>query len=94
MIKNFELIRTTRGVPEDERAKMLVEPGFGRFFSDHMASATWTVDEGWQDLRITALAPYSLHPAASVLHYGQEVFEGLKAFRHADGSIWLFRPEL
>lgn len=94
MTNNFQLIPTTQPVAEDERARMLADPGFGRYFSDHMASATWTVDEGWHDLRITALAPYSLHPAASVLHYGQEVFEGLKAFRHADGSIWLFRPEL
>jgi branched-chain amino acid aminotransferase len=73
---------------------MLVDPGFGRFFSDHMASATWTPEQDWHDCRITALEPYSLHPAASVLHYGQEIFEGMKAFRHADGSIWLFRPEL
>jgi branched-chain amino acid aminotransferase len=90
----FQLTRTTQAVAEDERAQMLAEPGFGRFFSDHMASASWTSDEGWHDFRITALASYSLHPAASVLHYGQEIFEGLKAFRHADRSIWLFRPEL
>jgi branched-chain amino acid aminotransferase len=92
--KNFQLTRATQPISADERAKILVDPGFGRYFSDHMASATWTVDEGWHDFGIVALAPYSLHPAASVLHYGQEVFEGLKAFRHADGSIWLFRPEL
>jgi branched-chain amino acid aminotransferase len=91
---NFQLTPTTQPLPEDERARILAEPGFGRFFTDHMASASWSVDDGWHDLRIAPLEPYSLHPAASVLHYGQEVFEGLKAFRHADGSIWLFRPEL
>ncbi len=73
---------------------MLIDPGFGRFFSDHMASATWTPEQGWHDCRIAAVTPYSLHPAASVLHYGQTIFEGMKAFRHADGSIWLFRPGL
>ncbi|MEO7260884.1 MAG: branched-chain amino acid aminotransferase [Jatrophihabitantaceae bacterium] len=94
MTTRFQLTPTIQPVAQDERAKMLAEPGFGRFFSDHMASATWTPDEDWHDFGITALAPYSLHPAASVLHYGQEIFEGMKAFRHADGSIWLFRPEL
>ncbi|MDT7582426.1 MAG: branched-chain amino acid aminotransferase [Pseudonocardiales bacterium] len=73
---------------------MLADPGFGRFFSDHMASATWTADAGWHDLQVSVVKPYSLHPAASVFHYAQEIFEGLKATRHEDGSIWLFRPEL
>jgi len=90
----FQLTPATKRVPEAERAKILTDPGFGRFFTDHMASATWTQDRGWHDCGIVELAPYSLHPAASVLHYAQEVFEGLKAFRHSDGSIWLFRPEL
>lgn len=79
-------------VPANERACMLAEPGFGRHFTDHMAVAEWDAESGWAHQRVTALAPFSLHPAAAVLHYAQEIFEGLKAYRHADGSIWLFRP--
>ncbi|PJI86669.1 branched-chain amino acid aminotransferase [Luteimicrobium subarcticum] len=77
---------------DDARAAILADPGFGRYFTDHMAVARWQ-DGAWQDAEITALAPFSLHPSAAVLHYGQEIFEGLKAYRHADGSVHLFRPE-
>ena len=90
----FRVTRTEHPTPEAERAKILADPGFGRFFSDHMASATWTADAGWRDFQVRPLQPYSLHPAAAVLHYAQEIFEGLKAMRHSDGSIWLFRPDL
>jgi branched-chain amino acid aminotransferase len=79
-------------VPEAERQSMLRDPGFGRYFTDHMAVAEWEAGTGWQNHRLTALAPFSLHPAAAVLHYAQEIFEGLKAYRRADDSIWLFRP--
>jgi branched-chain amino acid aminotransferase len=91
---HFRVIPSSHPASEQERAEMLADPGFGRFFSDHMASATWTADAGWHDLQVCAVKPYSLHPAASVLHYAQEIFEGLKATRHSDGSIWLFRPDL
>ncbi|SDD96472.1 branched-chain amino acid aminotransferase [Actinokineospora iranica] len=77
-----------------ERAAILAAPGFGKHFTDHMATATWTPDTGWRDRRVSALAPFSLHPSAAVLHYAQEIFEGLKAYRHADGGVWLFRPEM
>ncbi|MFE4482365.1 MULTISPECIES: branched-chain amino acid aminotransferase [Streptomycetaceae] len=93
MSRAFPLSRTTGPVSEEERRTILAAPGFGKFFTDHMASATWTPAEGWHDHKVTALAPYSLHPSAAVLHYAQEIFEGLKAYRHADGSVWLFRPE-
>jgi branched-chain amino acid aminotransferase len=53
----------------------------------------WTPAEGWHDARVTPYAPLSLDPATAVLHYAQEIFEGLKAYRHADGSVWTFRPE-
>jgi len=82
-----------RPVHEAERAAMLADPGFGRYFTDHMASAVWTPDAGWHDRKVGPLEPFSLHPSAAVLHYAQEIFEGLKAYRHADGSVWLFRPE-
>jgi branched-chain amino acid aminotransferase len=89
----FPLTRTAHPVPEVERAAVVAAPGFGRHFTDHMASAVWTPKAGWHDRRVGALEPFSLHPGAAVLHYAQEIFEGLKAYRHADGSVWLFRPE-
>ncbi|MEY9877111.1 branched-chain amino acid aminotransferase [Streptacidiphilus sp. MAP12-33] len=89
----FPLVRTPHPVPEAERASILAAPGFGRHFTDHMASAVWTPEVGWHDHGVSALRPFSLHPSAAVLHYAQEVFEGLKAYRHDDGSVWLFRPE-
>lgn len=88
----FPLRRTSRPVPDAEREAMIASPGFGRYFTDHMALAVWTPDGGWRDHRVTELAPFSLHPGAAVFHYAQEIFEGLKAYRHADGSVWLFRP--
>jgi branched-chain amino acid aminotransferase len=62
-------------------------------FADHMFQARWSADGGWHDARVTAYAPLSVEPATAVLHYAQAIFEGLKAYRHADGSIWTFRPE-
>src|SRR4029077_6873894 len=62
-------------------------------FRDHMVEANWPGYRGWQDAKVTAYAPITVSPAAAVLHYSQEIFEGLKAYRHADGSIWAFRPD-
>ena len=76
-----------------ERERLLQAPVFGTVFTDHMAQISWTTDGGWADRRVVAHGPIQLDPAAAVLHYGQEIFEGLKAYRHADGSIWAFRPE-
>ncbi|MFI8962629.1 branched-chain amino acid aminotransferase [Streptomyces sp. NPDC053493] len=89
----FPLTRNAHPVPEAERAAVLAAPGFGRYFTDHMATAVWTPEAGWHDRGIGPLKPFSLHPGTAVLHYAQEIFEGLKAYRHADGSVWLFRPE-
>ncbi len=77
----------------EDRAALLTEPGFGRVFTDHMATAVWTRDGGWGSATITSYGPLSLDPATSVLHYGQAIFEGFKAYRHPDGSIHTFRPE-
>ncbi|MGJ5589895.1 branched-chain amino acid aminotransferase [Micrococcus lylae] len=79
-----------------EREQILAAPGFGQDFTDHMVSIDWTNDEqggSWHDARVEPYGPIQLSPAAAVLHYAQEIFEGLKAYRHADGSIWTFRPE-
>ena len=78
----------------DERAALLTEPGFGRVFTDHMATAEWSTDTGWHSATIRPYGPLTFDPATSFLHYGQAVFEGFKAYRHADGSIHTFRPEL
>lgn len=66
--------------------------GFGRIFTDHMFVMDYTDEKGWFDPRIVPFEPISLSPAACVLHYGAEVFEGLKAYRRDDGSVQLFRP--
>lgn len=76
---------------EEARAKILESPGFGKHFTDHMASIAWSLEDGWGDIEIIPYGPIMLDPAASVLHYGQEIFEGLKAYRTADGGVQLFR---
>lgn len=83
--------------PANERTVILANPGFGDFFTDHTAIVDYTQEATgngrWHDARVEAYGPISLDPSAAVLHYGQEIFEGLKAYRHRDGSIWTFRPE-
>jgi len=76
-----------------DRASVLADPGFGKFFTDHMVTIQWSEERGWHDAEIGPLKPLALHPAAAVLHYAQEIFEGLKAYRLADGAMALFRPE-
>ncbi|GAA2123579.1 branched-chain amino acid aminotransferase [Kitasatospora saccharophila] len=93
MSLDFVLQPSSHPAPEAERAAILAAPAFGRYFTDHMASAVWTPEAGWHEARVGALEPFSLHPSTAVLHYAQEIFEGLKAYRHADGGVWLFRPE-
>jgi branched-chain amino acid aminotransferase len=90
---HFELRANPKPRSENERAAMLANPGFGMHFTDHMAVATWTAADGWHDSAIVPYGPFSLDPATAVLHYAQQVFEGLKAYRHDDGSIWTFRPD-
>ncbi len=95
MDSSLEISLTPAASPvSDERlAEILVEPGFGQHFTDHMLTVEWTPERGWHDARITPYGPISVDPATAVLHYAQEIFEGLKAYRHPDGSIWTFRPE-
>ncbi len=80
-------------VPADKRAALLKNPGFGRVFSDHMVTIRYSETEGWHDARIEPRAPIPMDPAAAVLHYAQEIFEGLKAYRTVGGGATLFRPE-
>ena len=76
------------------REKTLEDPGFGKVFTDHMVTLRWSTDRGWHDGKVTARAPLSLDPACAVLHYAQEIFEGMKAYRTAKGEIVLFRPDM
>ena len=89
----WAVTRNEHPLPDAERAAILADPGFGRHFTDHMVDICWSKGGGWHRPRVSPYGPIQLDPAAAVLHYGQEIFEGLKAYRHADGSIWTFRPE-
>ena len=88
----FPLTANPSPVAEDERAGVLANLHFGDYFTDHMAHARWTQGEGWGDYGVVPYGELSLSPATAVLHYGQEIFEGIKAYRHDDGSVWTFRP--
>jgi branched-chain amino acid aminotransferase len=90
---SFEVTTSDAALADAERETILADPGFGKHFTDHMVEATWTVDGGWHDAQVRPYGALQLDPAASVLHYAQEIFEGLKAYRHEDGSIWGFRPD-
>jgi branched-chain amino acid aminotransferase len=92
---NLTFTKIPNPAPEtaERRAEILMAPGFGKHFTDHMASITWTAQDGWHDAGVIPYGPISLDPASAVLHYAQEIFEGMKAYRHADGSVWAFRPE-
>jgi branched-chain amino acid aminotransferase len=79
-------------VSEQERTLRLSDPGFGKYFTDHMLVANWEEDLGWSEARIQEYGPIALDPATMVFHYGQEIFEGMKAYSQPDGSIALFRP--
>ena len=78
--------------PADMREQVLANPGFGARFSDHMVVIEYSEAAGWHGAKVQPYGPIALDPAASVLHYAQEIFEGLKAYRHPDGSMALFRP--
>jgi branched-chain amino acid aminotransferase len=89
----FVVERNAQSVAIADRAKLLADPGFGRVFTDHMAIIRYSDTKGWHDAKITARKPLSLDPASAVLHYAQEIFEGLKAYRLADGGMAMFRPD-
>ena len=93
MSVSFRSIPSTSPRSADELSKILAAPGFGVHFTDHMVAVSWNPEQGWHDAEVRPYGPLQIDPAASVLHYGQEIFEGIKAYRHADGSIWTFRPE-
>ena len=79
--------------PEARRAEILADPGFGRYFTDHMVTIRWTVDRGWHDAQVLPYGPLSFDPATMVLPSGQATFAGRKPNRQPDGAIAAFRPE-
>lgn len=84
----IEKTATPNAKPVDES-----QLGFGKIFTDHMAVIDWNAQKGWYDARIIPFDRFSMHPASTALHYGSEIFEGLKAYRTKEGKIQLFRPE-
>ena len=77
----------------EKRAAILRDPGFGRAFTDHMVTIRYTEGTGWHSAKIGPREPIAMDPASAVLHYSQEIFEGLKAYRTANGGAVMFRPE-
>jgi branched-chain amino acid aminotransferase len=90
---DFTRISHPAPVPGASRDQALADPGFGKVFTDHMVTIEWNEERGWHDAILGPRGPLSLDPASAVLHYAQEIFEGLKAYKLADGSMALFRPE-
>ncbi|MCQ9352285.1 branched-chain amino acid aminotransferase [Corynebacterium sp. 153RC1] len=89
----FSVERTSSPTPPERLAEILANPGFGQYFTDHMVCIEWSEEKGWHDAKVRPYAPLSLDPSTSVFHYGQAIFEGIKAYRQEDGSIKTFRPE-
>lgn len=88
----FEKHLSSNKKSDEVRAEILANPGFGKFFTDHMVRIDWTENKGWHDARLIPYGPLELDPASNVLHYGQAIFEGMKAYKHSDGHIYTFRP--
>ena len=90
----FKVTRNPKPTPDAEREKIIANPTFGTHFTDHQVVVVWEKDKGWHSHQVIPYGPILMDPSAAVLHYGQEIFEGIKAYRHKDGSIWTFRPEM
>ena len=86
---------TVEKVPESQRKTKPAQEslGFGRHFTDHMFLMKWNRQDGWHDARICPYQKFEFDPAAVVFHYGQAIFEGLKAYKNKDGQVFLFRPQ-
>ncbi|MFB7172171.1 branched-chain amino acid aminotransferase, partial [Streptomyces sp. NPDC056254] len=89
----IELKPSSNPLSDAEREAILANPGYGRHFTDHMVTIKWTEGRGWHDAELVPYAPLSIDPANMTLHYGQTIFEGLKAYRRPDGTVATFRPE-
>jgi len=90
---DFKVTKNPNPTPKAERDAILANPVFGAKLTDHQVVVVWEKDKGWHSAEVIPYGPIMMDPSAAVLHYGQEIFEGIKAYRHQDGSIWTFRPE-
>ncbi|WP_425994170.1 branched-chain amino acid aminotransferase [Caulobacter sp. DWR1-3-2b1] len=90
---SFAHVTHPKPTSAEQRAALLADPGFGRVFTDHMVTIRYSQAAGWHDAKVEPRGPIPMDPASSVLHYAQEIFEGMKAYRTADGGTALFRPE-
>jgi branched-chain amino acid aminotransferase len=89
---SFEIRRQPNLLPDSERTDRMREPGFGRVFTEHIVSLRWSPERGWHDGQVRPHRDLSISPAAAGLHYGQVIFEGLKAYRWSGGRLAIFRP--
>jgi branched-chain amino acid aminotransferase len=78
----IELKSSQNPLPKAQRDEILANPGFGKYFTDHMVTADWTQEAGWHNAQLVPYGPLSFDPATNFMHYGQAIFEGLKAYRH------------
>jgi branched-chain amino acid aminotransferase len=90
---SFSVTKNSSPKSDADRNAILESPGFGKHFTDHMVLIDWEKDKGFINPRVVPYAPLSIDPANMTLHYGQSIFEGLKAYKHKDGSIKTFRPK-
>lgn len=90
---DYTVVHPENPTSPDALAQILANPGFGAHFTDHMVTIDWEEGKGWHNAQVRPYGPLEFDPAASVLHYGQAIFEGIKAYRQADDSIVTFRPE-
>jgi branched-chain amino acid aminotransferase len=90
---SFSVTKNSSPKSDADRNAILESPGFGKHFTDHMVLIDWEKDKGFINPRVVPYAPLSIDPANMTLHYGQSIFEGLKAYKHKDGTIKTFRPK-
>jgi branched-chain amino acid aminotransferase len=90
----FEVTRNPKPLSDSDREAAISDPTFGSHFTDHQVVVVWEEGIGWHSAQVIPYGPILMDPSSAVLHYGQEVFEGIKAYRHKDGSIWTFRPTM
>lgn len=93
MTLTWKITRNQNPMSIAERDAVLAAPVFGAVRTDHQVICVWEKENGWVSAEVVPYGPIIMDPASAVLHYGQEIFEGIKAYRHADGSVWTFRPK-
>lgn len=92
-LPQWKVTRNPNPTPDEKREQIIAKPTFGTHLTDHQVVCVWEKEGGWVSAEVIPYGPIMMDPSAAVLHYGQEIFEGIKAYRHQDGSIWTFRPE-